>query len=176
MSVRWRQFSGPLDFHLVNNTSITAWICITLKYSWSLASCELPWSKPEVSMFNTRNIPQHKKLWMVQQLKWSLQFQIQFSQFSLKQRLLYTARTVTWAFMSAWIWPHYVTDQETAIAVTFLLVSSISAGFSSSPKCDIIHMLYLSICYMCGTVFAVCWKIIYLIWTYSGNFKSEDID
>lgn len=49
MSVRWRQFSGPLDFLLVKNTSIVAWICITLKYSWSPAHRELAWNKPEVS-------------------------------------------------------------------------------------------------------------------------------
>lgn len=48
VSVWWRQFSGPLDFLLVN-TSIVAWICITLKYSWSPACWELPWSKPDVS-------------------------------------------------------------------------------------------------------------------------------
>lgn len=100
---------------------------------------------------------------------------MQWSRFSLKQRLLYTARTMTQAFVSEKIWPNHVTvslviKKRLMLSPSFFLYLIFQQVFLQAL------ILRPSTCYICvEQSLQHVEKVFIFSWTCSGNFESGDI-
>lgn len=128
-------------------------------------------------LWKTGNIPEHKQLWIECLLKLFLLFKIQWSQFSLTQRLLLHCHNND----NRPSCHHSYTHQEKAdSALTSIdIISKTLTGFSSCSNFEIIHTDIPHIAQLCGRIFATCWKstcflsnFLWLFWVQDSKSKA----